>query len=319
MKLFKNTVLLAICSLLFLYSNHNALALTVSPVKVEVSGDPGQTLRGEMELFNEQASPKTLFSTFENFEPSGETGSPKFIGGGSGLATWLNSDQSTTIEPGQTIKVPYTITIPKDAEPGGYFSAIFWGEQDPGTKNAGEVAIGGKIGVLILLRVNGNIAEVAGLSDYIMVGSKFRSMLPISFTYRFKNEGGDRVVPMGDITVKNIFGGVVATVLANPTEGSVLPNSLRKFETIWGEPRTDGKSLGFFDSVKAQLSDFYFGYYKANLSIKYGSTDQVASSSIALFIIPWQLLLTCFALFLIILFIFRRYNAWIISKSRTSV
>ena len=29
-------------------------ALTISPVRMEISGDPGQTLQGELELLNEQ-------------------------------------------------------------------------------------------------------------------------------------------------------------------------------------------------------------------------------------------------------------------------
>ena len=125
-----------------------AEALTLSPVKVEVTGNPGQTLRGELDLMNEQSDTKTYFSSFENFEPSGDTGSPKFIGGGAGLATWMQTEPSFVIGNGQTLKIPYTITIPADAEPGGYFAAIFWGEDNPAAKQGGEVAIGGKLGVL---------------------------------------------------------------------------------------------------------------------------------------------------------------------------
>jgi hypothetical protein len=43
-------------------------ALTISPVKVEITGDPGQTLNGELELLNEQAFTKTFFASFENFD-----------------------------------------------------------------------------------------------------------------------------------------------------------------------------------------------------------------------------------------------------------
>jgi hypothetical protein len=31
-------------------------ALTVSPARLEVTADPGQTLRGEIEIFNEQST-----------------------------------------------------------------------------------------------------------------------------------------------------------------------------------------------------------------------------------------------------------------------
>ena len=36
-------------------------ALTVSPVKIEISGDPGQTLQGNLVLLNEQAQAQKLY------------------------------------------------------------------------------------------------------------------------------------------------------------------------------------------------------------------------------------------------------------------
>ena len=38
--------------------------LTVSPVKLEISGDPGQTLIEEIELLNEQSETKIFYSSF---------------------------------------------------------------------------------------------------------------------------------------------------------------------------------------------------------------------------------------------------------------
>ena len=51
-----------------------AYALTVSPAKIEVIADPGQTVRGEIELFNEQEETKTFFASYENFESRGDSG-----------------------------------------------------------------------------------------------------------------------------------------------------------------------------------------------------------------------------------------------------
>jgi hypothetical protein len=291
-------------------------ALTISPVKVEVTGEAGQTLRGELELLNEQEGTKVFYSSFENFEPSGDTGSPKFVGGDTGLATWLGTTPSVSVATGETVKVPYTITIPADAEAGGYFAAIFWGEQDPGADEAGEVSIGGKLGVLILLRVAGDIPEEAGITEFSTAdGSKFVTGTPISFTYKFSNSGGDRVVPLGDITVTNMFGAETTKVSANRTEGSVLPSSARRFQSVWGEVSTSTES--FFGTVKAQMSDFHFGVYTATLSVVYGATNQTATSDFMFVIFPWQLFLMVVVVLLIALFILKRYNAWIISKSKS--
>ena len=304
--------------MLFLIGNQ-AYALTASPVKVEVQGDPGQTLHGEIELINEQSELKTLFTSFENFEPAGDTGSPRFIGNESGLATWMGSLASLTIEPTKKVVVPYTIAIPKDAEPGGYFAAIFFGEQDPQTQEAGEVSIGGKLGILILLRVSGNIVEDAGLSEYkTSNGTRVFSSLPILFSYRFSNKGGDRVVPLGDIVIKNTFGGTATTLSANKNEGSVLPNSSRKFESIWGQSQSATSSVGFLNKAKQQLSDFHFGLYSAHISVTYGATNQVANDVYRFMLIPWQLLCLCALVLVVLYFALRRYNAWIISKNKSN-
>ena len=308
-------ILLLVC---FSVGIPSANALTISPVKIEVTGDPGQTLRGELELLNEQAGTKTFFSSFENFEPSGDTGAPKFVGPDSGLATWLVTEASVAVATGETVKVPYTITIPPNTEPGGYFAAIFWGEQDPATQVAGEVAIGGKLGVLILLRVAGDIVEDAGVSDFNFSDeTKFKSMLPLTFTYRFSNSGGDRVVPLGNVTVTNTFGLETAVISANVNEGSVLPGSARKFQTVWGET-TGTSSLGFLGNVKVQFSNFHFGLYKANLAVVYGSANQTAESSFRFFIFPWQLLMVCLLLLILVIMALKKYNLWIITKSKSN-
>ncbi len=299
---------------------HSVYALTLSPVKIEVTGNPGQTLRGELELMNEQSFDKTYFSTFENFEPSGDTGSPRFIGAEDGLATWLQTEPTISLTGGQRVTIPYTITIPAEADPGGYFTAIFWGEDNPAAKQGGEVSIGGKLGALILLRVAGDIPEAAGIQDFGTANAqRFFTHLPISFTYRFKNDGGDRVVPLGDIVVTNLFGVTTATVKANETEGSVLPNSIRKFAPAWGTVIKDAPAKSFVEIVKEQFADFHFGYYTANLSLVYGNANKTTDSSVWFVFIPWQLLLVCLLMFSGVVMLVRLYNKWLIARSKQSV
>ena len=110
-----------------------ASALTISPTKIEVAVDPGQTAIGEIEVFNEQQEVKTFYTTYENFEPRGETGAPYFIGGGEGLSSWIESTKSFDIQPGEKITIPYSITVPADSTAGGYFAGIFFGTQPPST------------------------------------------------------------------------------------------------------------------------------------------------------------------------------------------
>jgi hypothetical protein len=163
-------------------------ALTISPVKLELEADPGQTIGGVFELHNEEGNARTLYVSYENFEPSGDLGTPRFVGRDSGLATWMTATPELVIEPDKRVSVPYTITVPADAKPGGYFAAIFYGGQNPNAVEGGEVAIGGKLGLLVLLRVRGDITEEGGINTFgTKDGSRFFTSLPISFGTQMTN------------------------------------------------------------------------------------------------------------------------------------
>ena len=291
-----------------------AYALTVSPAKIEVIADPGQTVRGEIELFNEQEETKTFFASYENFESRGDSGAPYFIGAKSGLATWVLTDLQVTLDPGERIKVPYTITIPVSAKPGGYFAAIFFGSQPPQGTEGGEVTIGGKIGVLVLLKVSGDVEESAGLIDFgAKNGGRFFGTLPVFFEYGFNNTGGNRVVPRGEIKIKNTLQLTSVTLLANEREGSVLPNSTRRFEVVWGAQSDENEKRGFFETAFVQLTDLHFGWYTATTHLMWGESVQTASTSYNFFIFPWQLLSIVFVILALVWFAFK---VWVMRLKR---
>lgn len=301
-------------------------ALTVSPVKFEISGNPGETVKGELSFMNEQEGTKTFYSSFANFEAIGETGTPNFVEGKEGLATWITAPQQITLKKGEERKVPFTITIPDKADPGGHFAAIFWSTSMAKT---GGVSIGAKIGTLVLLRVGGDIAEggkILGLST--RDNQRFFSSLPIDFNWRFQNGGGDRVKPEGKITIRNIFGRTSAVLSANEVGGNILPQSVRKFDVLWNkqankkgqEPLIEEKEAGtgFFAMAGRQWRDFHFGWYTAKLSLVWGATNQAATAKYGVFILPWQLLIIILLLLVILWFVgrigLRKYNRWIVSK-----
>ncbi len=303
-----------------------AQAMTISPVRLEISGDPGATVGGFFKVINDEAEEKTLYTVFQNFEAMGETGSPSFVTASDGLATWITAPEKITVAPGETKIVDFSVTVPADAEPGGYFSAIFLGTNPP-AENPNQLSIGARIGTLLLFRVSGDVEEGASLLEFATKDSKkWFSALPINYYYRFQNTGADRVMPKGELVIKNTFGMETKVQNANPVQGNVLPKSIRRFE-LWWQKNSDEASaepqpenLGFVSSVKYQWNNFAFGRYVAHLDLKYGTTDEVVKSSFAVFVFPWQLLVTELLALLILIFILRfaikRYNSYVIKRSR---
>jgi hypothetical protein len=323
-------VLFALSAIVLLPSK--AFALSITPIRYEISGDPGSTISEEMTLFNESKDSQVYYASFANFEAQGETGSPSFVDPKEGIGTWMSTElASINLAPGQQKKIKFNIKIPKNAEPGGHFGAIFWGT-NPG--NAGQISVGTKTGFLVLLTVNGDIKEQAGLVDFQIRGNQWAfKQLPILFQYRFSNQGGDRVKPVGNITVRSILGWRVKKINANPFDGNVLPGTTRKITSEWikdidvadrDAEISRNEKYSFFKEVKSEWKNFAVGVFVARAKIEFGLTKEIVKSDRVFFVVfPWELLLVL-AIFGVIVFyggrkMLKRYNRMIIRRAQQSL
>lgn len=302
-------------------------ALTVSPAIEELVISPGKTETGTIKITaSEDDTQSTYYLSSQNFEPRGESGVPYFTTTDEGLASWISvQDEINVGSSGQTAEIPYTISVPANTAPGGYFASIFLGTQPPVSESPldGEtqVSIGGKVGILVLLRVAGDIDEKGGIIEFgSESGSKFFKNSPINFMYRFNNDGGDRVSPTGTITVNNLFGFEVDTLKVNEQKSNVLPGSIRKFNYLWGEEiqiKEDTSFLPkFFATLHHQYSNFHFGYYTATLDLNWGFNDENSDAvKFSFFVLPVELMLTVLILLVLLIFGIKSYNKWLISRT----
>lgn len=301
------------------FASH-ALALTISPARIELTGNPGETITGEFTLVNNQENAATFYSSTNNFESSGDTGTPSFTSGTVDLASWIQIQPQVTLAKGETVKVPFTITIPKDADAGGHFAAMFL-STNPTVPSGGQVSIGAKIGTLILLRVSGDIKEGGGVTAFGTENNQLVfTSLPVHLQYKFNNTGNDRVEPYGNVIIRDTVYLKTKTLPGNSSIGNVLPGSSRRFTVIWGDNSTPPPSqTDFFGSVAYETQHFALGMYTAQLSLQYGSSGRADASKI-FFVLPWQLLIVVGIILLILFFVFgfllKRYNRWIIAKAR---
>ncbi|HAG27462.1 TPA: hypothetical protein DCG61_01615 [Patescibacteria group bacterium] len=280
---------------------YSAEAITVSPPRLELAGDPGSVINSEFKVTNDGTQSAIYYSQVENFEAGDESGNPVFVPAREGLATWVKVDPQFSAKPGEQITIPFSIQVPRNAEPGGYFASIFV-RTTPPPSSANEVSIGARVGALLFVRVNGEMREGVTILEFSTKESKrLYTSLPVEFYYRFQNTGADRVKPEGSIIIKNLIGITAKNLNANRQDGSVLPRSIRRFESAWinsGGGQEDVNALppsetvdGFFASAKSQFSNFAFGYYTANLDIRYGENNNTATGKYRFFVIPWQLLI----------------------------
>lgn len=325
-------VFLMATAFLFLAYSNSAQALTVSPARIEVSGDPGTTIIKEITLSNDsQAGEETYYISYANFEAQGETGSPLFVPPKSDLGTWMTTqEQAVTLKANESKKIQLSINVPKDAYAGGHFAVIFFGNNP--NSGEGQVSVGAKTGTLILLSVNGDVLEAGGLVSFNTIKNKFFfNSLPIGLEYRFKNDGNDRVKPSGDIKIRNMFYIPVKTIDANAVSGNVLPHSTRLFNSEWikykPELNSESSSKSFlnqyFDRVSYQWKNFALGLYMAKLNLTYGVSENHSSKTAFFFVFPWQLLIIIIIVLVVVFFIGRklvkRYNRRIIERARLGI
>lgn len=302
-----------------------ASALTISPARMELSADPGTTITKDITLLNDTQSDATYYVSYSNFEAQGETGSPLFVEPKSDLGTWMSTSESVTLAPGESKIIPLTINIPKDAYAGGHFSVVFFGSNPD---NGGQVSVGAKTGTLILLSVNGDVLEAGGLAYFNTKNKqKFYNSLPVSFQYRWKNDGNDRVKPEGKISIRSLFLIPVARIDANKVSGNILPHSTRLFDIDWiknpknpNEVKASSFIGRYFDDVSYQWKNFAFGPYLAHLDLSYGAQGIHSTKNTFFFVFPWQLLICILIVLVIVFFIgkklLKKYNERIIEKAR---
>lgn len=280
---------------LFVLSNIAiASAITVSPARLEVSGDPGKTISGDFIIVNDQNYAQTFYTSTENFEAQGESGTPSFSAANKdGLSKWIAVVDKIEVKAGDRVRVPFVVTIPANADAGGHFAAIFLTTAPPQALGS-EVSIGSKVGMLMLLRVSGDIKEGGGVLTFKTKDDKtFLTSLPVHFSYRFSNDGNDRVNPTGVIAIKNTVGMSVVDINANKNQGNVLPKSVRRFDLTWGDATNLPSSASFFDNVRYQWRNFALGMYTADLDLTFG-TSGTSKNTLTLYIFPWQLMLVMF-------------------------
>ena len=308
----------------WVFTSNKVFALTLSPARLEISGDPGQTVIKEITLLNDTKSEATYYVSYANFEAQGETGSPLFVEPKSDLGTWMSTDKSITIPAGESKNVNLKIKIPKDAYAGGHFAVVFFGNNPD---KEGQVSVGAKTGTLVLLSVNGDVLEAGGLSSFSTVkNKKFYNSLPVSFQYRWKNDGNDRVKPEGRITIRSLFVIPVKHINANQVSGNVLPHSTRMFNVDWIKyiNKNDDKPTSlinsYFKTVSYQWRNFAMGPYIAHISLVAGTDGIKSTSNTFFFVFPWQLILLMVIVLIILIIIFkkllRRYNNYIIEKAK---
>ncbi len=262
-----------------------SVTLSISPTLFDMSGEPGQTWQSKLRVVNVNSFDLTVYVEVVNFAPRGEGGDGRFVpvtadmADGSTLAEWISVTKEAVVIPReQTSDIPFIVTIPKDAAPGGHFAAILIGTKPP-KQDSGQSRLqtAQMVTSLFFTRVAGDVHEVGSIREFT-TSKSYLGTPEVAFSLRFENKGNVHLRPQGEIKILNMWGEERGIVPINQYTnfGNVLPNSIRKFDFTW----------------KGEWSMSDIGRYTAIATLGYGTEEkQFASSKTNFWVIPIKLLL----------------------------
>ena len=311
----KTSLILPAAFLALLCFGFNAKALTLSPPTEEITAKPGESVDIVAKLYNETNAALTLQPGDLSFTAKNETGQPDFFDDKTGmdLQHWIAVPTAVTLAPQERQSVVVTINVPKGADPGGHYAAIFWGTSPPKVDSGAGVE--GRIAMLILVDVEGNAKEdLKAIEFHPLAG--FLTHLPADLMARFQNNGSVHKHPAGDIIVKNMFGRTAATLPFNiqPSTGNVLPKSIRRFDVSWVKNVLADNASEW----SREWHNFAFGYYSATLNATYGESNKLITAKTSFWVFPWMVSLVGLIVLAIAFLILRQlvinYNRSIIRR-----
>lgn len=208
-----------------------------------------------------------------------------------------------TLDHAERIRIPLTISVPADAEPGGRYGSVLVSvvtqEAEEGASGvAPRSAIVARIGALFFVTVPGDIVRDGELKDFGTIPNNgWFSEGPITFSLLFENRSSIHLNPYGEIRITNMLGEEVGFLTLDPW--FALPQSLRLREMTWER-------------------ELLMGRYVATAQINRGYDDIVDTKEIVFWVIPWKLIGVAFALLFVLILLIRLFFKKFEFRSRNS-
>lgn len=265
-------------------------AIRVQPALFEQVVNPGDRFSSSVTVTNPDPTTKTFTVGVQDIKDINGSGEPVFSTTTVpeyGVSSWVSIGVPTVTIAGYGSKqIPFTITVPKDATPGGHYGAIFvtYGATRPAITGSG---VGYQVGSLIDLRIAGEANEQAEIREFSTDKGLYQGP-NVAFTASVADLGNVLLRPRGPIDIVNMFGQKVATVVMNDGNEAIFPGSSRSFNVVW------------------QGSGFMAGRFDAVMSLTYGNeTQKTVSASTSFWIIPFTPILAVLGsvIFFVLIFV----------------
>jgi hypothetical protein len=267
----------------------------VGPGRTEIEVRPGETVVQEITVTNRISDNRTFELTIEDISGGNDPRNSVTLSGDErgpySVRDYISFPHATlTLALGERARIPVTITIPPNAEPGGYYGTVLISTvRTPGNTddNAPRSPIIARVGSLFFVTVAGDTLHEGVTKEVSTINNQWwYEKGPIELGILYENTGSVHLNPYGEISITNMFGEEVGFVELEPW--FVLPKSLRLREVSWDR-------------------EFLLGRYTVTARINRGYDDIVDEVTTSFWVMPWKIVGGMFLVLFIIIFSLRAF------------
>jgi hypothetical protein len=272
--------------------NNAANTIKVTPVRSDIQVKPGESKAVQVTVSNLTSKSISVTPVANDFIAGDDRGTPALIldadkyAPSHSLKRFMGVLSTATIPAKQSKTFNVIITVPKDAQAGGYFGAIRFAPTDP--DGGGQVNLSASVASLILLTVPGDVIEKLRLDNFDVQqngvnGNFFNIPNNLQTSFSFENQGNLQIGPYGRISVKNGNKVVYENDFNNKNpQDVILPDSSRRWEVPL-------KNIGAF------------GHYEVLATFTYGATNQTIEVTKSFWVIPTWMIIAAIALVVVLI------------------
>lgn len=267
----------------------------VGPGRTEIALQPGETVTRELFVTNRISERRTFKLSVEDIRGTADgSAALQVVEGERGpysVRDYISfPEDAITLDLGERARIPVTISVPADAEPGGFYGSILVSTIRLGSDGS-EVAprnpIIARVGSHFFLTIAGDVTtsgQTLGLNT--LPSQYWYESGPLTFGISYENNGSIHLNPYGELSVTNFMGEEVGYVELDPW--FVLPQSIRTREIKWDR-------------------DFLFGRYTARATVNRGYDDILEEVQVTFWVLPWKLLALLFGTVFLVTMLFRLF------------
>ncbi len=238
--------------------SNDSTTISLSPVSKNYKLDPGKTEADFVTITNNGDTTFTFKLTAEPYSIKNASYEPDYftVRKNTDIKSWISFEQTMyTLEPKVSVKVPYRILTPNNANPGGHYGVIF-AEIQPEKVQTEQTSLRQKsrVGMVVYSTVSG---------EYKMGGNVLSIRTPsLQFKSPLKSEVNVENTGNSDFPVETIF--AVSDILGNRKHTAtntyqMLPGTERRINLAWDKSPGFGlyeviTSVKFLDKKESKTS-----------------------------------------------------------------